>query len=178
MKTSPRGKSILLLGGTAAVLAVFLITYSVRKFSSAPPGVTAPVEEVPAKKPPSSIFSPTLYCEFYDLSNTVVVVGFDFAVALSKSAPPRFNESYEGTQDGSQTFDADHRPNWSYSHDKEGTPVITSPDGATRIMLYGLKLNTGGVVFDEAGLRSNDYRNLDGQCRQANLGSNEAPPSH
>jgi hypothetical protein len=160
---------ILFAGATAAVLTIILVAYSLRELSLRPPEATTPPEEVTAKAPSPSAFSPSLYCEFYDISNTIVVVGFDFAVALPKSAPPRFDESYEGTQDGSQTFESNRRPSWSYAHDEDGNQMITSPDGATRIMLHGLKLNIGGVLIDEAGLRSNDYRNLDGQCRQANL---------
>jgi hypothetical protein len=34
------------------------------------------------------------------------------------------------------------------------TTTITSPDGATRIVLYGLKLDTGGILLIEAGIRS------------------------
>lgn len=55
--------------------------------------------------------------------------------------------------------------------DVDGTPTITSPDGATRILLYGLKLGTDGVLLIEAGIRSNAYRNLGGECRQTNLSS-------
>ena len=47
---------------------------------------------------------------------------------------------------------------------------FTSSDGATRIVLYGLKLGAAGVFPVEAGIRSNVYRNLGGECRQSNLG--------
>ena len=153
-----------LAGIAAAVLSVIVMVHSVRRLSS-PPREVAASPQAPAKN-----LSPSLYCVFYDILHNGIVVGFDFAVALPKGASPRFDEKAEGTRDGTQTtFDADQRPTWAYAYD-DGTPTITSPDGATRILLYGLKPEIGGVLFIEAGLRSNNYRNLDGQCRQANFG--------
>jgi len=169
MKTPTCGRSVILVsaGIAVAVLVVTLVVHSVRLLSWPPPEVAAsPQEALPAKN-----FSPSLYCVFYDYLHEGIVVGFDFAVALPKGAPPRFDERAEATRDGThRMFDADNLPTWPYAYDDDGTPTITSPDGATRIVLYGLKLDTGGVLFIEAGLRSNDYRNLDGQCRQANFG--------
>ncbi len=121
--------------------------------------------------PTTEKLEPSLNCAFYDFMHAHIIVGFDFAVALAKGAPPRFEERAEGTGEGPKaTFDSDHRPIWTYDNDEDGTPMITSPDGATRIVLYGIKLDTGGVVFSEAGVRSNEYRNLGGECRQVNLG--------
>jgi hypothetical protein len=137
---------------------------------SAPREIAEAPLRAPSPRASASLFIPSLYCEFYDLSNTIVVVGFDFIVAFPANAPPHFSERYEGTQEGTRTFDPDHRPSWSYALDDDGNQMITSPDGATRIMLYGLKPNTGGTLAVEAGLRSDDFRNLDGQCRQANFG--------
>jgi hypothetical protein len=68
-------------------------------------------------------------------------------------------------------FTANDRPAWTYGLDGDGKPTITSSDGATRIVLYGLKLGTAGVVPVEAGIRSNVYRDLGGECRQTNLGA-------
>ncbi|MEW6438654.1 MAG: hypothetical protein AB1508_15960 [Pseudomonadota bacterium] len=169
MKAPAYGKSILLAGGiTAAVLVIVIGVYSARQFSSTPPELAASAE-TPAKKPPASVFTPSLYCEFYDYLHERVIVAFGFAVTLPKGAPPRFDEKYQGSRDGTQTFDAADRQAWPFAHDDDGTPMITSPDGATRIMLYGLKPDAAGAQIDEAGLRSNDFRNLDGQCRQANF---------
>jgi len=169
MSIFPFGRSVIIrLAGIAAILGLVLAAYLVWKRS------TSEIAEAPIRAPPpkisASLVAPSLYCEFYDISNTIVVVGFDFVVAFPANASPRFSERYEGTQEGTRTFDSDHRPSWSYALDDDGNRMITSPDGATRIMLYGLKPNTGGTLAVEAGLRSNDFRNLDGQCRQANFG--------
>jgi hypothetical protein len=128
------------------------------------------LQAAPASKIPASVLSPSLYCAFNDLQYERIVVAFSFAVTRSKDAPPSFKERAEGTHEGTRTFDANQSPTWPFAHDEDGTPMITSPDGATRILLYGLKLDTPGVIIDEAGLRSNYYRNLQGQCQQANFG--------
>ncbi len=76
--------------------------------------------------------------------------------------------------DGTRTnFDGDDRPAWTDGLDGDGKPTIISADGATRIVLYGLKLGVAGVLPVEAGIRSNEYRNLGGECRQTNLGGND-----
>ena len=62
---------------------------------------------------------------------------------------------------------------WTYGLDGDGKPMLTSSDGATRIVLYGLKLGAAGVFPVEAGIRSNVYRNLGGECRQSNLGGSD-----
>lgn len=112
----------------------------------------------------------TLNCVFYDLTQASIVVAFDFVATRAKSQPPRFNQRAQASRDGMQkTFNGDEQPVWTYALDEDGKPKITSPDGETRIILYGLKLDTGGEFFIEAGLRSNYYRNLQGQCHQANF---------
>ncbi|MEJ0049683.1 MAG: hypothetical protein WDN02_00440 [Methylovirgula sp.] len=161
------------LVGAAAAVLIILAVHSVRQFFSSAPEAAAALQEVPAKKLPPSLFFPSLYCAFNDFTHQSIVVAFDFADAFPKGAPPRFDERYEGTRDGTQRFAADQSPTWPYAHDDDGTPTITSPDGATRIVLYGLKLDTGGILLIEAGIRSNDFRNLDGQCRQANFGGRQ-----
>jgi hypothetical protein len=99
-----------------------------------------------------------------------IVVGFDFSVSFDDKGIPRFDERAEGRGGEAPTnFDAASLPVWNFGRDEDGTPTITSPDGATIIVLYGLKLNTAEAVLFEAGVRSNEYRNLGGQCRQVNL---------
>jgi hypothetical protein len=125
-----------------------------------------PQQVVSAEKP-----GPSLNCVFYDFTRASVVVAFDFAATLSNGAPPRFEERAEAMRDGRQTtFDPGERPVWPFSNDDDGNPTIASPDGKTRIVLYGLKPGSAGTFFIEAGLRSNEFRNLSGQCQQANFG--------
>jgi hypothetical protein len=168
---------IIVACAVVALLLIILTVYSVRKAPSLSKAAAPPSQEVSATK-----LTPSLNCWFYDFTHVRIVVGFDFAVTLSKGKPPRFDEQAEGSGDGEKTtFDSNQRPTWPYSHDEDGTPTITSPDGATRIVLYGLKLGTGGVFLIEAGVRSNRYRNLGGQCRQTNLdgggqAENDPPP--
>ncbi len=157
-------------GAVAAVLAVGLGVYSLRQIMS-PPDPVGALEPAPTQKPLAAAFAPSLYCAFDDITRSSIIVAFDFAVAFQKDGSPRFGERYIGSVGATQTFAADHSPTWPFAHDEDGTPTITSPDGATRIMLYGLKLATPGVLLIEAGLRSNTFRNLDGQCRQANFGA-------
>ncbi len=167
------GKLILLLGGAAiAVAAAIILTHAGRQIWSSPTEDAAPSQQVSVKVP-ASVFVPSLYCAFDDITRSSIVVAFDFAVSFGKGGSPRFDERYIGTQGTTQTFSADHSPTWPFAHDEDGTPTITSPDGATRIMLYGLKLATPGVLLIEAGLRSNTFRNLDGQCRQANFDASD-----
>lgn len=146
--------------GVAALLAIVFIAYE--PVSKSPP----PAHQEAREKP-----IPSLNCVFYDFTRVSIVVGFDFAATLSDGAPPRFEERAKASRDGNQTiFEVGDRPIWAYAQDDDGHPTITSPDGATRIMLYGLKLDAVGAFFIEAGLRSNEYRNLNGQCQQANFG--------
>lgn len=163
--TAPRFRtSVILLAGGAAIvlLSLFVATYFAR--STAPPPPQSQVKQSP----------PALYCVFYDFTHATVVVGFDFAVTLAKGEPPRFDERAEAARDGTRkTFEDNQRPNWTYVIDEDGAPMITSPDGATRIVLYGLKPEAQGELWVGAGLRSNEYRNLDGQCRQNNLGGSD-----
>lgn len=162
-----------------------------RRFRFAPPVLAAvvvfaaigvagllwnPSKDVAPKTAPSQQdVGPSLNCAFYDFTNSRLIIGFDFAVVFPAGSPPRFEERAEGTgtSETHKTFEPGERPIWTYGTDDE-TPVITSPDGATRIVLYGLKLETDGVFFIEAGVRSNEYRNLGGQCRQINLTGKQA----
>ena len=108
---------------------------------------------------------------FFDASHTNIVVAFDFVIGFPGGAAPRFDQRVQASQRGGQTnFDAGQRPVWSYALDEDGAPTITSPDKAIRIVLFALKPAARGVVFVDAGLRSNEYRNLDGKCRQSDFG--------
>lgn len=101
---------------------------------------------------------------------TRAVVSFYFDVDLSTPDQPRFYERAIVTGDGKRTnFTGNDRPAWGYALDADGKPTITSQDGANRIVLYGLKLGAAGTWPLEAGIRSNEYRNLGGECRQTNL---------
>ncbi|HVZ05405.1 hypothetical protein [Hyphomicrobium sp.] len=156
---------LLLLAGIAlaALLAVLVPHW-------APQRSPAPETVAPQQERAANMEAPSLSCLFYDFTHSRLIVGFDFAVASSKDASLRFHERAEAHDGKQTTFDADHSPVWAYSRDDDGTPTITSPDGATRIVLYGLKPEAVGTVFIEAGVRSNEYKNLGGQCRQVNLG--------
>ena len=126
-------------------------------------------------RPPAE---PTVYCDFYNVMHNSTVVSFYFAFDLSDPATPKVRQLFVIEPDGTKTeFAADGDaapPHWSYRMIEEA-PTITSPDAATNIVLYGLKPTKSGTFWVEAGLRSNDYRNLDGQCRQANF--DQAAPS-
>lgn len=157
-----------------AALGIGVTAIAVAFFVYRPVSQTSPSGQQEAQKAPV----PTLNCAFYDFTRASIVVGFDFAADILKDGLPRFEERARASRDGNQTiFDAGDRPVWAYVPDDDGHPSITSPDGATRIILYGLKLDTAGAFFVEAGLRSNEYRNLNGQCQQANFGSARAVAS-
>lgn len=115
---------------------------------------------------------PTLYCDFYNFMHNSTVVSFYFSFDLTDPVVPKVSELFVVEPDGTKTdfaSDGDAAlPQWSYRMTDEA-PTITSPDSATNIVLYGLKPTKSGTFWVEAGLRSNDYRNLDGKCRQANF---------
>ncbi|WP_291171716.1 hypothetical protein [Hyphomicrobium sp.] len=149
----------------AAVLVSFVTVYLVGQLS-------APPKEV-AKLPqqPSESLRPSLDCGFQAFMHSSTAVYFYFDVVLPEGETPRFYERAFVSADGARTtFDGDHRPIWTYGLDGDAKPTITSSDGATRIVLYGLKLGSPGILPIEAGMRSNVYRNLGGTCRQTNLG--------
>lgn len=168
MKARPSGRSVILTlaGLAAAVLASFAAVHLAGQPS-------APQREAAEAPQESSVESlpPSLDCAFHNFTRTAAVVSFYFDVALPAGEGPRFHERAIVLADGTRTnFAGDDRPAWTYGLDEDGKPTITSPDGATRIVLYGLKLGTAGVLPLEAGIRSNEYRNLGGECRQTNLG--------
>jgi hypothetical protein len=168
MKSRLPGSLMMLvaIGISVVVLAVVIAT-RLTGTSSAPAKTQAPAQEpVHHEDRPAS-----LDCAFHDFMRTHAVVSFYFDVALAKGLPPRFLERTILLADGTRkTFAGSNRPEWNYALDEDGKPTITSPDAATRIVLFGLKLGTPGVLSLEAGVRSNEYRNLGGECRQTNLG--------
>ena len=167
MKARPSGLSaILMAAGIAAAVLVGYFAVHWAEQPSAPPREVAEVSQEPAEES----LPPSLDCAFHNFTRTAAVVSFYFDVALAKGEQPRFFERAIVSADGTRkNFDGDQRPTWTYSLDGDGKPTIISLDGATRIVLYGLKLGVAGVLPVEAGIRSNEYRNLGGECRQTNL---------
>lgn len=160
-----RLRSVLMAGAVVGTLSALLVIYVVRPVYFPSSDLVLSPQDVTANAP-----VPSLSCQFADITRANVGIRFDFVAILPKDGPPRFEQLAE--EEGDQTIpNADHRPTWAFSRDGDGTPIITSPDGATRIVLYGLKPNAASILFIEAGLRSNVYRNLGGKCRQANLGT-------
>ncbi|WP_072373185.1 hypothetical protein [Hyphomicrobium sp. NDB2Meth4] len=165
---SPSGRSILLiLVGIAVVGLAGLGAMHIVSPAATPPLI----EEVhEAEMPEEHTLAPSLDCAFHDMMRTHAVVSYYFDVTVSENEAPRFYERAIVAENGTRTnFAGDDRPAWSYSLDDDGKPMITSPDGGERIVLYGLKLGTAGIWPVEAGIRSNHYRNLGGECRQTNL---------
>jgi len=129
-----------------------------------------------AKAKDTSENRPTLYCTFSNFTHTKAVVSFYFSVDDILTSNPRFLEIYiEEGDETREVFNDAARPLWLYAIE-DGTPVISSPDAATKILLYGIKPDQPGVFWTEAGLRSNNYRNLEGKCRQAYLTSQKPDP--
>jgi hypothetical protein len=158
--------TLLVAGIAAAVLAGFVAMGWIGQ-----PPEPAQVAADASPEPPEESLPPSLDCAFHNFTRTAAVVSFYFDVELPKGEPPRFYERRILLADGKrQDFAGKDRPAWTYGLDPDGKPQITSADGATRIVLYGLKLGTAGVLPVEAGIRSNVYRNLGGECRQTNLG--------
>jgi hypothetical protein len=146
--------------GLASVVAVQMARYPTPSLNQ-----EAQVSQTPAEKLP-----PSLDCAFRPFMHTSAGVYFYFDVAFANDKSPRFYQRALVAADGSRTaYQGDGRLLWTYGHDTDGKPVITSPDAATRIVLYGLKLGAPGEIAVEAGIRSNTYRNLGGECRQTNL---------
>ncbi|MGE7152679.1 hypothetical protein ACQKJ1_02935 [Methylorubrum rhodesianum] len=145
-------------GLTAIVLGslIFAITRDV------PP----PPIEPAAAAAPKPRGETRLYCEFYDFTGRTPKVGFYFAG--SAGGGTAYGQLFQREADGSQTL-FDERPTWTYDRSGEA-PTLRSPDGATQINLYGdggangRQPDAGG--WFEAGLRSIQYLNLDGQCRR------------
>jgi hypothetical protein len=171
MKARLSGLSVVLMA--AGILAVVLMSFVAVHLAGQPSAPLKEAAEVP-QEPSEESLPPSLDCAFHNFTRTAAVVSYYFDVALPKGEQPRFFERAIVSADGTRTnFAGDHRPTWTYSLDGDGKPTITSSDGATRIVLYGLKLGVAGVLNVEAGIRSNVYRNLGGECRQTNLGGSD-----
>lgn len=167
--------ALLTVASVVAVVLVGLTGLNLTGGSSAPPGdqsVTPAGDalDVAQEQPEEEALRPSLDCAFHDFMRTRAVVSFYFDVTVSKDEPPRFYQRAIVSGDGARkASEGNDRPVWTYALDTDGKPTITAPDGETRIVLYGLKLGTGGILPVEAGIRSNEYRNLGGECRQTNL---------
>ncbi|GJE79961.1 hypothetical protein [Methylorubrum thiocyanatum] len=149
-------------GLAAAMTAVALaaLIFAITREGKPPPVEAA---AAPAPKPQGES---RLYCEFYNFAGRTPKVGFYFAKPAGEGAA--YGQLFQREADGSQTL-FDERPIWTYDRSGEA-PTLRSPDGAIQINLYGdggangRQPDAGG--WFEAGLRSIQYLNLDGQCRR------------
>lgn len=157
---------MLIAGG---IVAVALVGFMALPGSNPPPG---PAKKTAEKRlqPTVESLPPSLDCAFNAFMHSSTAINFYFDVTMPEGAPPLFLERAFVAADGErQVHEDDDRPVWTYGLDGDNQPTITSPDGATTIVLYGLKLGLSGIGKVEAGVRSNVFRNLGGQCRQTNL---------
>lgn len=167
MTLHPLSRSAILISvliGAALMVGYFAVHMLAR--------TSAPLdEEAAARQAPAGMsLRPSLDCAFHDFMRRGAVVSFYFDVVVKKDELPLFFERAVVAADGTRTnFAGDDRPRWIYALNDDGKPTLTSSDGATHIVLYGLKLGVSGVLLIEAGIRSNTYRNLSGICRQTNL---------
>lgn len=167
MKTRLSGRSGFL---AAAGIATVLLGGSVAAYLCRQP--SAPAQKPPevATTKPNDALPPSLDCSFTAFMHSSTAVFFYFDVEVPKGEPPRFFQRAFVSADGvRQNYEPAERPAWTYALDGDGRPMITSADGATHIVLYDLKLGASGSLPVEAGIRSNVFRNLGGQCRQTNL---------
>lgn len=170
MDTRAHRRLVLIGLASIAVVALVSVTAMLVLGTGHRPAVPPKQNATTLQQPRTDSLPPSLDCAFHDFTRGRVIVSFYFDVALPKDETPRFHERAIVAADGTRTnFEGDDRPSWSYGHDDDGQQVITSPDGATRIVLYGMKLGAPGISTIEAGVRSNEYRNLGGECRQTNL---------
>lgn len=162
-------RSVILAVAAAVASAGLAIAYLALGPSSPPSARPKPVAAA-LREPAAESLPPSLDCAFNAFMHSSTAVSFYFDVAMAEGAPPRFYERAFVSADGvRQAFEGADRPTWTYGLDDDGKPTITSSDGGTRIVLYGLKLGSPGILPVEAGMRSNVFRNLGGHCRQTNL---------
>jgi len=141
------------LGLSAAVLAALVLRR--------PEPEPAPV---PAVVKPAA---PSLYCEFYNFVGRSPKVGFTFALP-GPGAGSVVRQLNQIESDGTRaTFASEGGavPLWTF--DAGAPPTLVSPDEAIRIVLYGYEGTKSANAWFEAGLRSIQYLNLDGQCRRS-----------
>ncbi|MDO9427225.1 MAG: hypothetical protein Q7T93_10375 [Methylobacterium sp.] len=144
----------------AAALAAAALAAFVLLPGSNPLPEPAPVEV--AARPAM----PTLYCEFYNFVGRAPKVGFTFAVAGAGDAST-FTQMNQIEADGTRiAFGGDDAPPPRWTLEAGAPPNLISPDDAIRIVLYGYEGAKSAGTWFEAGLRSIQYLNLDGQCRR------------
>lgn len=162
---------IMILAATG-IAAALLIGFVAMQWSARPAAVASRQDTAEtARQPPVSRLPPSLDCAFTAFMHSSTAIYFYFDVAISEGGSPRFYErAFVSVDGGRQAYAEDDRPEWTYGIDGDGRAGITSPDDATHIVLYDLKLGAPGIRTVEAGVRSNVFRNLGGQCRQTNLG--------
>jgi hypothetical protein len=173
MKLPPSARSVILpaLAVVVFALAILGAMHWTNKSSVEKPAAPLAQDEDTPQPQLAAKQDASLDCAFHDFMRTRAVVSFYFDVVREPGSDPEFHQRAIIEGDGTRTnFEGRRRPLWKYSLDEDGKPNLASPDGATRIVLYGLKLGTPGVLPVEAGVRSNAYRNLGGECRQSNLG--------
>ena len=147
------------------VLAALAATGSVAVALALLGGGGVPPATPVADAPRPSPRSPTLYCEFYNVVGRSPKVGFTFAIS-DHDERPVFAQVSQFEMDGSRAeFGSDSRPTWAFD-DAQVPATLTSPDGAIVINLYAYDRTKSGGAWFEAGLRSVQYLNLDGKCRQ------------
>jgi len=157
---------VLAVAGAAAALLIGFVSFQLSGRPSAP----VKQDSEKPRAPLEAALSPSVDCSFNAFMHSSTAVSFYFDVALSKSEPPRFYERGFVAADGDRkSFEGGDRPAWTFSRGSENHPTITSPDGETHIVLYGLRIDHPQELLIEAGIRSNVFRNLGGQCRQINL---------
>ncbi|MHC2086346.1 hypothetical protein [Methylobacterium sp. CM6244] len=156
-------KGSLGLAGLAVVGSVVLALFVLGE-GREPPAPS--VAEVLRPAPGPSRKSPTLYCEFYNFVGRSPKVGFAFAIS-DQDERPVFAQVSQFEMDGSRADFGEGvpRPIWAFD-DAQVPATLTSPDGAIVINLYAYDRTKSGGAWFEAGLRSVQYLNLDGKCRQ------------
>ena len=154
-----RTRTLAGLGAALTAVALVSLIVAITRDEAVPPIRSA----APAPRPPGES---RLYCEFYNFAGRTPRVGFYFAGP--REGGGTYGQLFQREADGTQTL-FEQRPAWNYDRGGEA-PTLRSPDGAIQINLYGdagangRQPDAGG--WFEAGLRSVQYLNLDGQCRR------------
>lgn len=125
---------------------------------------TAPVAHSEPVEPQER--QPTLYCEFTNFADRNPRVGFYFAIERRDGSPVYaqiFRREADGTQIDYGT-DGARRPAWAFDG-SDNPATFASPEDETVILVYDYDPKRAGAPWFEAGLRSNEYKNLGGKCR-------------